>query len=110
VKVDAYTSTGQLSLGNIVIVSHKCAYCGELERKLEGVLDELSSMKLVLKPLQEDSTQAKPCNSCGTNLQKDQESDDAVTTLQVAVNKDPVEEAGTQLLKTPMNISPKNCE
>jgi hypothetical protein len=56
----------QLTVDNIVITEHNCAYCSELDKKLKKVLEELSSTQLILKLLQEESTQDKLCNSCRT--------------------------------------------
>jgi hypothetical protein len=64
--VEACVSAARFTLDNTVITEHKCAYYSELERKLKEVLDELSSTQLILKLLQEESTQDKLCNSCQT--------------------------------------------
>jgi hypothetical protein len=64
--VQACASTAWLTLDNTVITDHKCEHCSELEKKLKDALEELSSTQLILKLLQEESTQDKPCNSCGT--------------------------------------------
>jgi hypothetical protein len=63
-SVEACIGAAQLIHDNTVITEHKCAYCSELERKLKDVLEDLSSMQLVIKLLQEESTHNEPCNTC----------------------------------------------
>ncbi|XP_033608380.1 uncharacterized protein LOC117282525 [Cryptotermes secundus] len=82
-----------------------CISCEELSLELLQAKTKILSLEKIIKMLQVELNMTR--QEGRSNLQEDLESVDAVTTLQVAVNKVHVEEACAQLLKTPMNVSPK---